>query len=131
MSAPVITALYASLSVFLLVILGGYASSRRGKFKIAVGGGDNDEMLRASRAHGNLAEYLGPFIGVLLFAELLGGGSIALHSIGGVFLVGRMCHAYGLIRRNAMFQGIGALSTYLVLTFVAGYGLYLRFMLPG
>ena len=129
MTAPVTTALYASLAVFLLVGLGGYTSSQRGKHKSGPGDLSVEPVLRASRAHGNLAEYLGPFIGVLLFAELLGGSSMVLHSVGGVFLVSRIIHAYGILGRNLKALAAGAVGNYLVLAFAAGYGLYLRFMM--
>ena len=129
MTAPTTTALYASLSVLLLVALGGYTSGLRAKTDVLFGDKDIDTLKRARRAHGNLAEYLGPFIGVLLFAELLGGNSVVLHSIGGLFLVSRLSHAIGVMASKVPLHALGAGVNYLVLTFAAGYGLYLRFMI--
>ncbi len=129
MTAPTTTALYASLSVLLLVALGGYTSTLRAKNNVLLGHNDIGPLQRVQRAHGNLAEYLGPFIGVLLFAELLGGNSVVLHSIGGSFLVARVCHAIGVIGRKLPLHSLGAGVNYLVLTFAAGYGLYLRFVI--
>lgn len=64
--------------------------------QVSVGDGGNDNLIRKMRAHANLGESL-PVVLVLLGAiELASGTSIWLWIIGGVYILGRVAHAFGM-----------------------------------
>jgi hypothetical protein len=54
-----------------------------------------ERLNRAVRAHGNFSEYVPIFLIMMLVAELnMKENSILLHLPGGIFLIGRLMHAY-------------------------------------
>jgi len=123
MPVPV-TALYGALTILLLTGLGSNVSRLRGKLKDKVEG--VTEFTGANRAHGNAAEWVPPFMLMLLVAELSGGSSMVLHIFGGLFLTGRVSHALGKIGSKDGLTIVGAALTYLLMFSVCGYTLFLR-----
>lgn len=122
-----VTALYAALTTLLFAGLSMNVSRLRGKHKTALGDNTNPEVLAASRAQGNCAEYIGILFLMLLLAEITGGGSTALHIIGGGILLSRAIHAHGVLTRTMATTVVGAAMNYLLLVTSSGYVLYLRF----
>jgi uncharacterized membrane protein YecN with MAPEG domain len=122
-----ITALYAGLTVLLFAGLSVYVSSLRGKYKTVLGDNSEPAVMRAVRAQGNCAEYIGILFLMLLLAEMSGGDSIALHVIGGTIFASRALHAYGVLGKRGLAHSIGATINYLVLFGLPAYVLYLRF----
>ncbi len=122
-----VTALYAGITTLLFAALSANVSRLRGKHKTALGDNSNPEVLKAVRAQGNCAEYIAVLFFMLLLAEMTGGGSTALHVLGGAIFLSRLSHAIGVLgdTRPAMF--FGAALNYLLLFGLAGYVLYLRF----
>jgi uncharacterized protein len=103
--APSITLLYASLNAVLLLVLAVGVVKVRMKHNIPLGDGGNREMLRVMRIHGNAAEYMPMFLILLLLLELSQAPALLLHSLGGVFFVGRMLHVYGLKKKIGRSPG--------------------------
>jgi uncharacterized membrane protein YecN with MAPEG domain len=95
---PAITALYAGLAGVLLVVLAALVSLKRRRHGIGLGDGDNRELQRAIRAHGNAVEWLVPAVLLLLVADLNRAGPVLLHLCGLAIVVGRVLHAIGLSR---------------------------------
>lgn len=95
MAVPV-TLLYGGLSGFLLVGLAINVSRLRVRYKASVGQ-NPPEILRAVRAHGNAAENIPLAIILLAALELSGVSGLMLHTLGGLFVLGRMLHAFGMI----------------------------------
>lgn len=96
MTAPIYTSLYALLLAVLFVYLSSRVIRTRRTARVAVGTGDDAALLRATRVHGNFAEYA-PFTLLLIaLAELNGAWPVLVHALGLLLLAGRAAHAYGL-----------------------------------
>lgn len=120
-----VTALYGALNAFLTVGLSLNVSRVRGKHNVWRGDGGHADLIAAIRAHGNNVENVPLALILLLTAELCGGNTLALHVFGGVLLVARLAHAFGLIKTSRI-QAVGALSSTAVQLGLAGYLLWLR-----
>ena len=97
-SMPAVTALYAGLAGVVLVVLAALVSRLRRRHHIGLGDGDNRELQRAIRAHGNAVEWLLPGVLLLLVADLNRAGPLLLHLCGVALIAGRVLHAIGLSR---------------------------------
>ncbi len=82
--AAALTLLYLLLSLRVIAV-------RRGQ-KISLGDGDNPDLLRRMRAHGNFAEYAPLGLILLLIAEQQGSAPVWLHLTGLMLLAGRAAH---------------------------------------
>ncbi|MBL8201294.1 MAG: MAPEG family protein [Chromatiales bacterium] len=123
-----IAAIYASLLAILYVILSYRVAKRRIRFQVGLGTGQNAELERAIRIHGNFAEYV-PFALLLLaFFEAGGGAAWAVHGAGAALLVARGLHAMGLSQSSGRSPGrfSGVVATWLVMLALAIGNLALR-----
>lgn len=126
-SMPVVTALYGALNAFFNIYLANRVSSARGKEKVSIGHGESQPLLLAARIHANNAEFMPLGIVVLLLAELCGGTSFMLHTLGGSLLVGRIFHAVGMpMKAPNFFRFTGTALTWVMIAVTSGYLLWLR-----
>jgi uncharacterized protein len=95
-----ITSLYAGLSGLLLISLSIYVIMARNNFKVSLGYGDNIAMTRRIRAHANLVEFAPLFLILLGFSEYHNLPSWVIHSFGGAFVLGRISHAYSMLKHE-------------------------------
>jgi uncharacterized membrane protein YecN with MAPEG domain len=93
-----ITPIYAALLGLMLIGLSFNVIKQRTNIRAALGDGDNIEMKRCIRAQANLAEYAPIFLILLGYAEYHNLPYWALHFFGFVFLIGRLMHAYSLLK---------------------------------
>lgn len=93
-----ITPIYAALLGLMLIALSVNVIQGRWHFKIGLGNAKNIEMKRRTRAQANLAEYAPIFIILLGFAEQHHLWHWAVHLFGLIFLLGRIMHAYSLLK---------------------------------
>lgn len=91
-----ITSIYASLAVLLIVRLSISVIKLRRKYRISLGDGGNEELQVAIRAHANALEYIPITLLLLLMLELNGAPKILIHLLGLVLITGRIIHAIGL-----------------------------------
>ena len=91
-----IVALYAALNALIALVLAINAGGLRGKTKVLLGDGGNDNMLRAMRAHANNAEYVPLVLVLLLLLGILKSSTFLLHGVGAALTVGRILHGVGL-----------------------------------
>ncbi len=91
-----VTSIIASVLAILFIKLSFAVIGLRTKNKVGLGSGGREDLERAIRAHGNLAEYA-PF-GIILIACLeLNGAPWWLVAIPGITLItGRLLHAKGM-----------------------------------
>lgn len=116
MSMPV-TASYASLLAILYIVLSYRVAQRRMRFQVGLGTGQNTELERAIRIHGNFAEYV-PFALLLLALFESGGGPAwGVHLAGAALLVARGLHALGLTQTSGRSTGRfgGVVMTWLIM----------------
>lgn len=102
----------AILNVWLMLRVGAVRNAE----KIFIGDEDNENLIRRMRAHANFTESA-PFVLVLIAAiELAGKGAQWLPYVAGIFIVGRVLHAFGM-DGGAMRMGrlIGIVITMLTL----------------
>jgi len=128
MTTPIPTvALYGAVNAIINVLLAVNVSRTRGKAQVFLGTGDSEALLRASRAHGNNAEYVPLALLLLLIAELSGGASTPLHALGGTLTVARILQAHGMLAGVIPTRVIGTVLTWLLIAGIAVYTLILRY----
>lgn len=102
-----------------LRIVGG-----RVRGKVMIGDGGDSRLAAGMRAQANFVEYA-PFVLILMaLIELAGGGRFWLWVLGGVFVLARIGHGWGMMRPapNVGRAG-GALGTWAVLALLAGWAI--------
>ena len=83
-------------SVSSVIVLWGLVGRERGKAKISLGDGNVKPLIEANRRHMNWVENV-PFILLLIaIAELNGASKTWLHVMGGVLLISRIIHPFGM-----------------------------------
>lgn len=92
MNLPIYTAALGAFLIVLQVVLMLAVGTRRLKGPI-IGTGDDRDMERRVRRHGNLAENAGLFLAVLAIYELLVGQTAYLFGLCVLFAVARLSHA--------------------------------------
>jgi uncharacterized membrane protein YecN with MAPEG domain len=100
-----ITGFYAALLSYLLIALSWNVITERRSKKIGIGDNNDYELQRRIRAQSNFSEYTPIFLILLSCLEALGLTPLILHTLGLVFLVSRLCHAYGLTIAEKMTDG--------------------------
>ena len=115
-----ITLFYAGALSILALFLGIKTGQKRFSKdeNITIGVGDNFELLQITRAHGNLIENVFFFLILSALLEVVGEIPVlATYVLGGLFLLSRISHAYGITRPGAesIFRMLGATGTFLVL----------------
>ena len=91
-----VTALYASLLACLFIYLSMRVIGRRRQVQVEIGPGQDPELFRRMRVHANFTEYVPFALIVLALAESLKAPALWLHTLGIIFVMGRLFHAYAL-----------------------------------
>ncbi len=118
MTYPVISALTAGSIGILMMVLMLRAGFGRVKYSQTIGEGDNNELIKRVRAHGNITENAPMFLIVLAALEMAGGNKDAILALGAAFVVARIIHALALSFSTGATipRGLGAMtSTFLIL----------------
>lgn len=112
-------ALYTGLNLLLMLLLSYNVVRLRLKTETLFGDGDSDELMRATRAHGNNAEYVPGALIALVILGMFGSSAWVLHLVGGGLLVSRLLHAWGIISsaETNIYRSAGALLTWAVYLF--------------
>jgi uncharacterized protein len=108
-------ALWAGLSLILLLVLSVRVVRLRRKHAIALGHGDIAELAHAVRAFGNATEYVPSAIAAIAVLALVGAPALLVHAAGLMLVAGRMSHAVGLSRSGgaSLPRAAGILLTWL------------------
>lgn len=104
--------LYIGINLILTLILAILVVRQRAKHSISLGTGDNEDMERAMRAHGNNVEYISIALPGLIALALLGASTTLIHVAGLLVTVGRFSHAFGISKGVDIFRQLGTLSTW-------------------
>jgi len=114
MTFPAITALCAGILGILAVVLAGHVGSYRGKAKVSMGDGGDDELICRMRKHGNFTEYVPLGLILLGLLEMSGSaGSMAISIMGGLLVVSRILHPMGMKADGgqSIYRMVGMLGT--------------------
>lgn len=116
-----ITPTYAALLTILFIGLSVRTIKQRFRHQVAVGDGNQPELVRAMRAHANFAEYVPLALILMWMTEAVNYPSWVIHILGVMLVVGRFSHAYGImqVNENLRFRQLGMLLTFLVLVTAA------------
>lgn len=114
MTFPYITAITAGAVLILQILLGLAVSGSRGA--TSLGDGGREDLSRAIRRHGNLAENAGLFIAGFALLELARVNTFLLEALCALFVLARLSHAVGMSRPDTMnaFRAAGGVGTYII-----------------
>ncbi|MBO6504039.1 MAG: MAPEG family protein [Kordiimonadaceae bacterium] len=126
MTLPITAALAAAILAVLQIILMFPVGNMRRAKNIPFGDGGDAELLRLSRRHGNFIENAPMFLILLTLLELIGGSTMTVTALAGLFVVARLSHAIALSSDNGplVFRVVGALGTIISLLATAGFLAY-------
>jgi uncharacterized membrane protein YecN with MAPEG domain len=90
------------------------------KNNISLGDGGNNDLSRAIRAHGNLAEFAPMFLLLILMLELRGAGGLWLGLLTVGFVIARYAHGLALLARaSSKARQFGAALSYVLIAVAA------------
>lgn len=90
------TPLYAGFFGFMLVVLSWRVVRLREKLQVKMGDGGHEVLTAATRAQGNLIEYLPTALILMLSAEFGGLHPLFIHLLGILLIVARLMHVKGI-----------------------------------
>jgi len=113
----VITPLFAAIFGLMYVALSINVVRYRFGGRVSLGTGDNKNLERAIRAHGNFMEYVPFAILLMWFIETLSLSASTVFWLGSILLIARVSHAFGIFypRQLMIFRQLGSLVTFAVL----------------
>ncbi len=112
-----ITAIYAAVLAVMYVGLALAVVRQRFKLRVGLGDGQQPELIKAIRIHGNFAEYV-PFLLVLMFiVEQQQAAAWQIHLLGVLTVGGRLLHLIGLRKSSgtSIARFFGIISTFAAL----------------
>jgi uncharacterized membrane protein YecN with MAPEG domain len=117
MTALPVTSFYAAPLALLLVWLSIRVIQNRVRARVAIGLGEDEALLRASRAQANFIEYVPMALILLALLEASGASALLLHALGAGLLAGRLAHGIGIAQmpENLRLRQIGMALTFGVL----------------
>jgi len=106
-----ISILFTIIFIIFYLILTIITIRARKSIKVAYGDDGNKELIKAVRAHGNFFEFTVFFIISSFLLEILDAGQIYILFVNIVFLLGRIFHAYSMLKEKILFRMIGMMVT--------------------
>lgn len=114
--ALAVTAVFVLMSIPMALAVG----LRRAKTGILLLHGEDEELLRLMRAHGNFIEYVPLALLALAGAEVAGAAPWLVAACGGVLLIARLIHYFSLrASANSHGRAIGAGLTTVTMSVLA------------
>ena len=120
-----ISILFTIIFIIFYLILTIITIKARKSTKVAYGDEGNKELIKAVRAHGNFFEFTVFFIISSFLLEILDANQIYVLFINIVFLLGRISHAYSMLKEKTLFRIIGMMATLNIYALNCIYLLYL------
>jgi hypothetical protein len=112
-----VTTLYAGILGLMYIGLAIFTIHGRYKYRVNLGTGNNENMEKRVRVHGNFAEYVPFALLIMLFAEVEGISENIIHALGIALVMGRVLHPFGILfkfgpsvgRTGGMFLTFGVI----------------------
>jgi uncharacterized membrane protein YecN with MAPEG domain len=120
-----ISILFTIIFIIFYLILTIITIKARKSTKVAYGDDGNKELIKAVRAHGNFFEFTVFFIISSFLLEILDANQIYVLFINIIFLLGRISHAYSMLKEKTLFRVIGMMATLNIYALNCIYLLYL------
>jgi uncharacterized membrane protein YecN with MAPEG domain len=120
-----ISILFTIIFIIFYLILTIITIKARKSTKVAYGDDGNKDLIKAVRAHGNFFEFTVFFIISSFLLEILDANQIYVLFINIVFLLGRISHAYSMLKEKITFRMIGMMATLVCYAVNCIYLLYL------
>jgi len=128
-----VTLVTTAAAFFVNLWLGMRIAALRKKFKVSVGDGGHEPLLRRMRAQSNFLEHAPFFLILLAGLELSGANRLALAIVASIFVVARIAHGVGMDgvelhrwRRDGMIASSLATTALAVWALVCAVELCLR-----
>ncbi len=123
-------ALWAGLSLILLLVLAVLVTRQRRKHHVEIGDGGVPALNQAIRAFGNATEYIPAALAGLGLLALVGAPALLIHPIGLTLFAGRVLHAVGLSRSTGTSwpRAAGVLATWV--SYIATAAALLFYAIP-
>jgi uncharacterized membrane protein YecN with MAPEG domain len=125
-----ITLTLAGAATLVNIWIGYRVGRMRAVHKVSVGDGGAQPLIARMRAHANFVEYTPFFLILLALIELAKGSPLWLWIVGAVYILGRVCHLFGMDDRGRL-RMIGIMVTLLLLLGLAIYALALPYLERG
>ena len=125
-SIPV-TSAFALPLTFIIIFLAMQVVRFRKKHKVGFGSNKNEELSRAIGAHANAIENIPLALFLLLMLELNQLDQVYLIVFGGILVIARLIHAFGLTKSIGVSFGrtYGTLITWILMLTMSGLNLFL------
>jgi uncharacterized membrane protein YecN with MAPEG domain len=117
-----ISILFTIIFIIFYLILTIITINVRKSSKVAYGDDNNKKLIKAIRAHANFFEFTVFFIISSFLLEILDANQIYVNI---VFLLGRISHAYSMLKEKILFRVIGMMATLNIYALNCIYLLYL------
>lgn len=99
---PIVSGITAGVLIIMQLVLMFGVIRTRFSARQSLGDGNNPDLLRAMRRHGNFAENAAMFAVALGLLEMLGEGRTVMVLLCGGFVLGRVLHAVGLSQAKSV-----------------------------
>ena len=120
-----ISILFTIIFIIFYLILTIITINERRSSKVAYGDDNNKKLIKAVRAHANFFEFTVFFIISSFLLEILDANQIYVLFVNIVFLLGRISHAYSMLKEKTLFRVIGMMATLNIYALNCIYLLYL------
>ncbi len=114
--------IYIALIIVMAIVLTAFVILQRRSKLIGIGDGGDKTVARMVRVHGNFTENAPYAMALLILLPMLGAGSTIIHIVGGLFLIGRIGHAYGLSQSAGSSLGRVGGMVLTIISFLIGAG---------
>ena len=99
-----VTSLYLGVLGLLYFWISIETIMARGKNKVSLGPGENNEIIHLVSAHGNFSSYVPFFLLGLYLLEQQTVSAYAIHGLAGVFVLGRVLHFLTMRNKEKTFK---------------------------
>ncbi|MEY3435176.1 MAG: hypothetical protein RLZZ195_668 [Pseudomonadota bacterium] len=120
-----ISILFTIIFIIFYLILTIITINVRKSSKVAYGDDNNKKLIKAIRAHANFFEFTVFFIISSFLLEILDANQMYVLFVNIVFLLGRISHAYSMLKEKILFRVIGMMATLNIYALNCIYLLYL------